>query len=233
MKNKKIYLIIAITTLLTSCSNKKSEQDTIADAQACLDAATQATASTCMDKVSGLTSKGADLIRCVSLYLTEGFTDPNRMSSALSSISGGSGSSNSVTMMSTLAFKADSNSDTNLTNARSAQTYCAGSGSKGLTMLSSLTTIATAAYKYAALSTSTNLSPSDLSSIASSPEGKAIVGNAAIAAYNSSCTNGAQSAGAFCQQFGSAVSSGSSAEAIGNQLVTCYATPSASGCTGF
>jgi len=233
MKNKTLYLILIIATLLTSCTNKKTEQDTIADAQACLDTATQATASSCMDKVSNLTSKGADLIRCVSMYLTEGFTDPNRMSSALSSISGGSGSSNSVAMMSTLAFKANSNSDTNLTNARNTQTYCSSSGSKGLTMLSSLTTIATAAYKYASLSTSTNLSPSDLSSIASSPEGKAIVGNAAIAAYNSSCTNGSQSAGAFCQQFGSAVNSGTSAEDIGNRLVTCYATPAAAGCSGF
>ena len=61
-------------------------------------------------------------------------------------------------------------------------------------------------------------------------------GNAAIAAYNSNCTNGNTSSGSFCQQFGSAITQAggsSSSAAVGSQIMTCYSNPAAAGCQGF
>ena len=70
----KTYLGLAATAtllLLVSCGPKDS--DKIGDAQLCLDNATSSNVSDCVQKVDGLESPGAYVIRCSANFIQEGF----------------------------------------------------------------------------------------------------------------------------------------------------------------
>ncbi|MFN7824465.1 MAG: hypothetical protein ACK5P6_03800, partial [Pseudobdellovibrionaceae bacterium] len=68
---KNAIALIALSSLLISGCGKETDADKIADAQACLDTATPANVSDCVDKVSGVSGKGAELIRCVAVYVKQ------------------------------------------------------------------------------------------------------------------------------------------------------------------
>lgn len=233
-----------ISLNLISCGGIK-EADKIANAQSCIDNATSTTVNQCVTKVEGIETKSAYLIRCIAKFIEEGFNESTRLSQVFQQIGSTSGASQGIQVMAVLGFKNGSSSSVNKQNAADAATYCQRSESKGLIMLSSLASTATAISSFAndsGISQCTTLDATCLtnalnsSAVKSNPETQAAVGNAAIAAYNSNCTGGKTTSGSFCQQFGSAINQAggtSSASSVGSQIMTCYSTPSAAGCQGF
>jgi hypothetical protein len=147
--------------------------------------------------------------------------------------------------MSILGFKNGATMAINKSNAAQALTYCQNSESKGLIMLSALASTATTLSAFAVdsgISQCTTLDSTCLTNalnsdtVKNNPDAQALVGNAAIAAYNSNCTNGNTSSGSFCQQFGSAITQAggsSNSASVGSQIMTCYSNPAAAGCKGF
>ena len=99
MSKSYFSFFLMIFCLIAVGCGKKTDQDRIAEAQECLDKATRTTAVECSSIVDGMTSKASYLIRCVTEYEKEGFTDSSRLSSAMSQISTSSGASSSMAMM--------------------------------------------------------------------------------------------------------------------------------------
>jgi len=243
---KKTFKITALPLLLlltiTGCG-KATDIDKIADAQSCLDSALPAEADACVEKVEGLDSQGAYLIRCVGKFIKEGFNDPSKIATALAAKdAGGNGADGSLAMIAALAFKSEATSALNSASAQNAFNYCTTADSKGLIMLSGLTQTATVLGDLGGADLS-NLSGTDLQNLMSDPTitgnpvAQAAVGNAVVAIYSSNCGTGQAATGNFCEQFDSAVTyvSGgtSNPTGIGQQIMACYANPAAAGCSGF
>jgi hypothetical protein len=68
-----LILISATIFFLTSCEDKND--DKIYNAQRCLDTATPATVDTCVDKVAGISSTQAYVIRCSADFLRANITE--------------------------------------------------------------------------------------------------------------------------------------------------------------
>lgn len=242
-------LFLMIFCFVAIGCGKKTDQDRIAEAQDCLDKATKETASECAGIVDGMTSKASYLIRCVTEYAKEGFTDSSRLQNAMTQIAENSNGSSSMAMMSILAFTSGADSPTNKANVNLAASYCQQSGSKGLTMLASLSATATVVSSISAETTDCASSENPAACIATgmtslltsgTDADKAVIGTAAIAAYASNCTNSEASTtnSGLCSQLASTVSSGDSI-AVGNILASCYAycptadTTKCPSCTGY
>lgn len=227
--------VLVLTLFLVACS-KKSDQDKVAEAQNCLDGATSATFQTCVDMVQGLETKAAYTIRCIGKFVEEGFNESTRLSSAMNNLSSSGSSSQTLSIMAVMAFQKNASLAVNTANAQAAMNYCSQGNSKGLTMLSMLSSVATTAAEVANLTgnlNSTNLQAA-MASIAANPTASTAVGNAVLAAYQANCTSGATTAGGLCTQLSSAVGSNTNnPQAIGQAIATCYGAPSTPGCTGF
>lgn len=221
---KQLFLLTALSTALLSSSCAKKDQDKIGEAQSCLDTSSRSNVSQCVEKVSGLETSGAYVIRCAASFISEGFDDATRLSNAISNMGSSSGTSAisaSVTAMGLLAFTSNSTSSTNLSNSITAQSYCNKSGSKGLILLSSIANFATTVLYY---SSSTSVT-TGLATAKDNTTAQELVGSAVLSAYNSNCTGTSTSNQQFCSQFTSIVSSSgsnTSAACIGKQAMYYY-----------
>lgn len=229
----KAVLLISLSLLFVSC-NKNSDSDKLSEAQACLDQATASTASQCMDKVAGLDSAGAYLIRCSAMFIADGFDDTTRLTSAFNNMSNtGSNASavdGSLQVMSALAFINGGSPSANQTNANLALSYCEKSGSKGLILLSGISSMATNMLALASCGTDISCA---LSNAQSNPVTQAAVGAAAIAAYTANCTGSEKSNQQFCNQFSDAVTAAggtSNATSVGSALISQYCATKTGGC---
>ncbi|MEN0058295.1 MAG: hypothetical protein AAGB31_05635, partial [Bdellovibrio sp.] len=104
MNFQKWAFVMAATfsSLLIGCEGEQTEKDMIAEAQFCLDDATDAAAAdVCMTKIEGLTSSQAYTLRCAAGFIAAEVTSPEKLSRALNAISDNQGTS---VLLSTLAF---------------------------------------------------------------------------------------------------------------------------------
>ncbi len=240
-------LLVGFLFLAAGC-NKETDADKIADAQSCLDRATAPEAAACVSKVDGLESEGAYLIRCAGKFVKEGFNNATKLSGALANISGDNngGATGSLAMMSALTFTTESTPALNAASSDEAAEFCTKSKSKGLIFLAGLTKIATSMWSVAeALSLTGSGTPPTaaelatlMTNLAGNTEAQTAVGSAVVAIYDSSCnTSNVSAPGNYCQQFRSAVTTVSGGTdnpaGIGQQLMLCYTTPTAPGCSGF
>lgn len=241
MKHNFIFTAALLSSfLLLSACGAPTEADKIADAQNCLDRATPSTVDQCVEKVSGMETPNAYLIRCVGKFVKEGFNEPAKLAAALDNTSGNSGASGSTAMMAALAFKAESTPELNATSALEAQTYCTKANSKGLILLSGLPVIANTLASLGHIDPA-NISGTDvqnlMGTLQNNQDAQAAVGTVVSTIYQTSCSNNSSSAGNYCQQFESALTSVpgglSNPGGIGQQIMICYNNPSAAGCTGF
>lgn len=240
MKNH-LFLFLPILFLgLTSCV-KETDADKIADAQSCLDVASTADVDGCLQKVEGIESEGAYLIKCAGAFIKEGFSTPTKLSNALSNLSstGGSGAGASVAVISALAFSSKSTAALNATWAQETYTNCEKSKSNGLILLSGLSLTATTLWNLSGLLSQPNASTlqSLMSSLSGNSNAQSTIGSAAVTMYQSNCQASNSAPGSFCAQFQSAVNTvpggTSNPTGVGQQLMTCYGNPNASGCSSF
>lgn len=137
-KNTSTFVLLLFFGLFNTSCTFDSDQEKIADAQACLDKATSTTARACLARIEGVTQAKAYGIRCSVEYIERGFDDLNKLIGIFGPISGGEGSTANplVSAMAGLAF------DTRA-NAQLTQSYCTLSNSPGLVLLSSFSVMAT------------------------------------------------------------------------------------------
>lgn len=219
-----ISILIAVFSL-SSCGKK--DIDKVSEAQACLDAATEGTALACMEKVEGLNSSSADLIRCSSYYIDQGFANPERLADVAEQLSSDSGdpATRTFTALSAMGFVSGRyDMDTNYEYSRKAFTACSNSKSPGLIYLSSLTSISTALLKdLAFIPGGADPDPADIQNELCSGGGpsdatKVAIGLAAIEAYNKDCIGRDISADPVCQQYQAALAVSSDPLTVGTAL---------------
>ncbi len=223
--------------LLAACGGPK-EIDQIAEAQNCLNTADPADAPACVSKVDGLESQSAYLIRCVGKFAKEGFNSPTKIAAALTNLSGGSGASGSTQMMAALSFTAETSASLNASSAQEALALCTQAKSKGLILLSGLSSTATTLASLGGLDPSTMTGAqlqTLMGTLASDPNATTAVGSAVISIYESNCSGTQETTGSFCEQFESAVGTTGTSDpaALGAQIMTCYNAPTTPGCSGF
>ena len=217
-------IIITATTLifLVSCSEKDS--DKIGDAQNCLDTATQASVSSCLDKLGSIDNQAANTIRCAGAFIQEGFDDPSKFLTAFEQLEqSSSGGSSTLGFMGALAFSTQERAD-------NAVDVCKKSESRGFILLSTMTGIATTLSTFASISFDPNNPPTQAQmeaalSSCNTDSCEEAIGNLTINLYESSCTDGTTSNEQVCSEVSQAMAAGSTAEEIGAQLLAILNNP--------
>jgi hypothetical protein len=138
---KWIHLSVVCLCLgLLSCGGEK-DADKVGDAQFCLDklSATPSSAEvdTCLEKIEGMDSIGAENIRCAAGFIREGFASGSRFVEAFEAIDSGTSGANMQALMGILTFASTNTITENYSNAASTYTSCLASGGKGSTLLAS------------------------------------------------------------------------------------------------
>jgi hypothetical protein len=211
------YVSLMAATLILEGGCGRKDIDKVGDAQACLDSSTQATVSQCLDMVAGIESTQAYVVRCAAGFIAEWTDLPTKLSNASDQMKNGSTTA-SLAAMKVLSFSSTTTADANLAN-------CQKSESKGLMLLSSISSMATH------LSTSCSTDPIDptcVSNAANDPVISSEVGKAAVVAYDSNCTGGQNTNSQFCNQFQTASNNAggtSNSAEFGKQLLLILGTP--------
>jgi hypothetical protein len=211
--NTKLLILILVALGLTACTNPDANK--VAEAQACLNKATRATASTCSAIVAGLTTSGAARIRCAAEFLHQGFSDPTTLSAALAQMDNGAGGTYSDTSgaMAVFAFKTETLLPDNTTLASTTYSQCSNSGSPGLKFFSSLSVTATIAQEVnaAQVNNGTDMTNALQTLHADNTAGgqakKTIVGTMLVDAYGTNCAN-AKPDDTVCNQMAAAIVAG-------------------------
>lgn len=132
-KSTAVILTLGLSTLLTGCG-EQTEKDMLAEAQFCLDKATDAsTADACMTKIEGLTSKQSYSLRCAAGFIASQITQPATLSTALNSMKE---NASTASVLGVLAFDSPTLADTTFTN-------CSLSGNSGLQLIAAMAKTAT------------------------------------------------------------------------------------------
>lgn len=227
------FTSLALLSALSLGGCTASDADKIADAQDCLDRSTTETALTCMEKVDGLNSAGAQLVRCSAYFIDQGFGDPSRLSRVAEELGrdGGGGGSSTIAVLSFMAFSAQKyDKSTNQALSDKAFTACQASNSKGMIYLSSLTQIATVALGLVgAYDPGSGVPPTEAQireglCTNATPTSRSVIGNATRTAYEQNCV-GKTEPDPVCEQYAAAVNAGTTDEQIGQQLETNLCTP--------
>lgn len=208
-KGKSAVFVPFLAFGLVNCSGKK-DADKVADAQACLNSAVASTAADCTSKVEGLTTAGANSVRCAAIFIQQGFSNPATIASVANTAKSGTGTSSTTAVMGAFAFRALSTPLDNYNQSNQALAVCADSGSKGLAFLATTASIATTA-NYLSSVTAGCTGSSDVTAALSCLKGAdnatadAAVGTVVVSAYQSSCTGTTSGANQeFCTQFAAA-----------------------------
>ncbi|QDK38930.1 hypothetical protein [Bdellovibrio sp. NC01] len=135
--NKKamIALMMGLTAVLAGCE-QETEKDQIAEAQYCLDGATDASsANSCVAKIASIQTPQANALRCSAGFIGAGVTKTENLAKALTAIKdSNNGSSNVTTMLSFLNLGS---------NMESTFTACVNSNSKGMALVAAMAKSAT------------------------------------------------------------------------------------------
>lgn len=132
-KKNSAILALSLSALLAGCA-AQSEKDMLAEAQFCLDKATDATsADACMTKIQGLSSKQSYSLRCAAGFIASGITQPASLSTALNSMKQ---NASTASVLGILAFDSQTLADSTFTN-------CTQSGDSGLQLIAAMAKTAT------------------------------------------------------------------------------------------
>jgi len=226
--NKKMALVCALSlsAALVSCGPKDS--DKIGEAQLCLDTATQATVAACKEKIAGIDSTAASLIRCSAGFMEEGFTSAARFNSAFAALSDGTNSSTEG-FLGVLAFSSKSSASANETFANETYEHCAKSKAKGFMLLGSMAKTATTLSALAGgFINGSQPSAAQISTLLGTalgnPTATAAIGSAVITTYTASCQTGQQSNVELCTDFNAALAGKDTTDpaVVGDAILTYW-----------
>lgn len=224
-----------LLTALAFVACAKKDIDKVSEGQDCLDKATATTALTCLEKIEGIDSASANIVRCAAYFVDQGFNDPTRISSVADQVTSGSGNqdSSSIQALSVMGFTSSKYSmANNYTLSQTAFAACTKSQAGGLVYLSSMNRIATALLNDLGYNPQSGTAPTPaeleqrLCTDGPSTDTKTAMGNAALAAYNQNCLNKDITQDVMCQQYKTAIDSSNSDPAtIGETLRSQLCTP--------
>ncbi len=154
IKSCQSILLVALASIfLVACEGAQSEKDMIAEAQYCLDDATDApSADTCLSKISGLDTSEANTLRCAGGFIAAGITSSSSLSTALNAIKDGD---STTALLSALSFP-------NVQLVNETVESCNKSGRDGLRLIGAMAKSATTIASLANLASCSD--PDDLSS---------------------------------------------------------------------
>lgn len=204
-----------MASALISCGPKDS--DKIGDAQLCLDTSTAANVNECVEKVEGLESPGAYIIRCSANFIQEGFGDPKVIVDVLKNLDNGGDGTRSF--LAAMTFSTVAVANTTYSN-------CLKTNQKGLSTLAmavkSATNILGLFGSIPANPTVTDITNA-LNGLAGANQTAAAetVGQAVVDVYKLSCQSGSQVNTTMCTQMTTAFTTAGSQDpkAIGAALL--------------
>lgn len=133
-----LILCLGLTATLMGCEDQ-STADKVADAQFCMDKATDATsANACVSKIAGITTPEAYTLRCAAGFIGAGLTSPSNLSNALNAIKD---NGSTASMLAYLDF-----GDT--TTAATVFDNCQASNDQGLMLIAAMAKTATTVARY-------------------------------------------------------------------------------------
>lgn len=230
----KLMLTLILGAFFTIGCSKATDEDKVGDAQFCLDdmpitglSAGERTSyvNNCLSKMDGVTTKQAQLIRCSSGFLIEGFSDPSTLANILKSFKNNQQNS-STALLGVLAFKSKGNSLTSSSNedkvfAQETFNYCNSAGNPGYVLISSIANMATV---ISSISSNGSIEQgiADLltNQDALASTSAEVIGATAIVAHQTSCQTIDDSNRQVCTELGNAIASGASPEQIGSALLS-------------
>jgi len=206
--NRKTAGTIAITLLCNLVGCAQSDKDLLAEAQYCLDKATQTTAASCMSKISGLSSPQSYALRCAQGFITAGITSAQNLSDAVTSIKQGSGATG---MLAALSFP----NPNALDNAKTTFSSCSSSGQSGLALIGAMAKSATVFASIGGNAISlcsdptqtaacTSALTANMTSLISNPESATEIAEAVGTVYDTTCSGATASSNEMCNQINSA-----------------------------
>ena len=219
-----IGFLILVTLFITSCQSANPEETAIISAQTCLDRLTKDKASeamSCISSLDSISTPQASMMKCSAVFIKQGFSDPDKLTQIAEQMknSGSNSSSSTFVVIGLLSFTGTSRSD----EAAYALDHCSKSGSKGMTLLASLTNIATSAGEFVDVVNA--CSGSDTSACADTvrdgvcSSSNSSLGQMAITTYQTSC-GGVDLANPMCLVYKEATLNGTDndPESVGNRL---------------
>lgn len=223
--NRKWILLLACFSLF-ACQGTNPDEAAIVEAQNCLDKlgiSNPTGAAACVAKLDGIDTPQASMLKCAAIFIKQGFSNPTRLSQVAEQMksSGGSGSSGTANVIGLLAFTgADASTD-----AQGAIEFCEKSGSKGMTMLASLASVATTANGFSNVvdeCAGDNPDPADCATAVKDGicnANSAELGQVAIVTYATSC-QGSDITNPMCEVYKDVTNSGTDSDAtsVGNKL---------------
>lgn len=231
MRHWNLVVLLFSFFLFTACED--DEQSKLVEAQACLDAATSATALNCSNLISSLTSEQAYVIKCSSRFLARGL-DEGKIVAAIQELSSDNGTNPTSTAISNLAVMDDADNPTSYDTSFAQETLstCNNSGSAGLSALASFSSIATSVGALVSAESCIDANPSNgedyevdvscmQSQIGSAGDGDAAsIGQTAVANQQALCgEDGAFKGEAFCTDLNAAIAAGGSNDEIGDAIL--------------
>ncbi len=238
---KTLQAVFIFSGLLAMCLANfgcvKRDIDKISEGQDCLDTSTTDTAISCLQKVEGIETPGAHLIRCSAYFIDQGFADPTRLASVAQQIgnSAGTPASNTIAALSVMGFvatKYGNDMTLNFALSEKAFEYCSKSKSPGLIYLSALTRISTTILVELGFNPNGGAAPSTTNMQTELCNGttsatQTAIGNAAISAYQNDCLVNPNpgTTDHVCAQYAAAMAGGSDAATVGNALITNLCAP--------
>lgn len=220
----KKYLILTSLILsagfLLGC--EADEDNKVAAAQACLDAAEGTQAYECMLKVDGIETPEASRIRCGALYLIRGIGLSTFKTAYKQIKTPPAGQDATLALMSYVAFAPATTSVTGRTGTQEAAyllSECRKANAPGLIFLAGITQMGTAIVQYG---TGVNIGdPSTWQAADVNAVPDAVLGSTAGIIYESQCKTGSAAGSAACAEFAAAVAAaGTDPTALGAQIKT-------------
>ncbi|MGZ3770207.1 MAG: hypothetical protein ACXVCP_17430 [Bdellovibrio sp.] len=190
-KNAVTILALSLTAILSGCA-QQSEKDMLAEAQFCLDKATNASSvNTCMAKIDGLTSEQSYSLRCAGGFVSAGITSPANLATAMNSMKQ---NASTASVLGVLAFDNQTLMDSTFDN-------CSKSGDAGLKLVAAMSKTATVIYQLtnasgtieqqmtnAITSIITNLTSNNAAAQAAAVASATQIGGAIQTVYQASCS---------------------------------------------
>ncbi len=221
MKALTLILLCTSSLIFISCT-KSTDLDSVGDAQYCLDTATAATVQNCVDKVAGVETASAYVIRCSANFIQNGFGSSQQIVDIFENLDSSGGSS--LSFLGALNFSDSTVANTTFDN-------CSKTNQKGLTLLGAMVKSATAIASLGGLINAT--SPAEIQAAidallntpgANQDDAAESIGTAVTAIYASTCQVGSPANADLCAQMDQAyVEAGTSdPSAIGLALLEAW-----------
>lgn len=189
-----LFSVIGLT-IFSSCQSANTSEAALISAQSCLDKlplAESANALSCVSSLNEIDTPQSSMLKCSALFIKQGFSNPEKLTQIAEQMkdSGSNTNNSTFVVIGLLSFTGSDRQSESL----SAVDHCSKSGSKGMTMLASLSSLATSAGQYSSIVDKCYTNQDDPAACAAEVRDgvcaadSAALGQIAITTYQTSCS---------------------------------------------